>query len=257
MVNDNRWFRVLILAVLLPAMAAAGDLTVRHDRRVEDMKSAFEEITESFRQRVLDLERDIAAGRESADAERGALQAERNAALAARDAALAVRDATMAERDKAVAERDTAMAERDTAARALDTAQERVTALEEALAEVRPELDTLRERTGGQTAELDRLRGALVQAQEANRRERFALAYNLGNIYKAARQYTRAEAEFQKALQMKPEDSALHYNMGILYDDNLRNTQKARYHYERFLALAPGDPDAPNVVKWLKELGVR
>jgi len=250
-----------MMVAVLTAVLAGGQAAVLAedgvDRRIADLKSAFEEITDSFRQRAVDLE------------QKGAKAVtERDAALAARDAALAVRDTVQAERDAAVdehraavAERDAAVAERDAVRVQAARSRETLKAQEALLAEQDAELAALRAAQAGNDGvlkardeEIARLRQALVAAQHANARERFALAYNLGNIYKAARQYDRAEAQFVKALEMNADDPALHYNLGILYDDNLGNARKARQHYERFLQLAPNDPDAPNVVKWLKEL---
>jgi tetratricopeptide (TPR) repeat protein len=156
-----------------------------------------------------------------------------------------------AEEDVAAVVATDVVAERDAAVAARDAARERIATLEAELIEARAQRDAIR---AADVAEISRLENALASAKAANAEERFALAYNLGNIYKAARQYPRAETEFLKAMEMNPDDAALHYNLGILYDDNLENGQKARQHYERFLELAPNDPDAPNVVKWLKEL---
>jgi len=217
----------LVLCTLMawgvPAGLRAQDET---DARIADLKETFEDITESFRQRMTEAEQKHAG-------ERRALVAERDAALAERDAA-SVQVAAM---------------------------QATIKALEARLAERDAELASLREATAGnddilsqKDAEIEQLRKALADAEQANARERFALAYNLGSIYKAARQYERAEAQFLKALEMNADDAALHYNLGILYDDNLANAKKARRHYKRFLELAPNDPDAPNVVKWLEEL---
>jgi hypothetical protein len=46
----------------------------------------------------------------------------------------------------------------------------------------------------------------------------------------------------------------VHYNLGVLYETDLKQPSKARPHYERFLELAPGDPDAVTVRAWLKAL---
>jgi tetratricopeptide (TPR) repeat protein len=212
-----------LFLVAAPSGVRAQDET---ERRIADLKNAFEEITESFRQRMAEQE-------QKAGVERQALVAEREAALAERDA-VRVQMAGMESTVKALEEK---LAERDA----------EVATLLKARASSDDALRTKDE-------ELARVQEALQAAEQANARERFALAYNLGSIYKAARQYDRAEAQFLKALAMNADDPALHYNLGILYDDNLGNAKKARQHYERFLELAPNDPDAPNVVKWLKEL---
>ncbi len=206
-----------------PSWVCAQDDT---DRRIGDLKNAFEEITESFRQRMTELEQKGEAERKTIAAERDAVVAERDAErvqVESLQAAIKALEARLAERDAELA-----------VLRGVQAGNE----------------DALRVKDG----DIARLQKALADSQQGNARERFALAYNLGSIYKAARQYDRAEAQFLKALEMKDDDAALHYNLGILYDDNLKNAKKARLHYERFLDLAPNDPDAPNVIKWLKEL---
>ena len=213
----------ILMAWGVPAGLRAQDET---DVRIADLKKAFAEITDSFRQRMTEAEQKHAG-----------------------------------ERRALVAERDAAQAERDALNMQVSSMQATIKVLEKQLAERDAELASLREAQAGnddilsqKDADIEQLRKALADAEQANVRERFALAYNLGSIYKAARQYERAETQFLKALEMNADDAALHYNLGILYDDNLGNAKKARQHYERFLALAPNDPDAPNVVKWLEEL---
>lgn len=223
--------RIMIIAgIVTPITGVAQEPT---DERVNELKTAFEEITESFRQRMQELE------------EKG--EAERNIVLSERDNAIK-------ERDQAIAERD---AERTNVARLEQTITSLETKLDEltvAMTDIRSVQSDKDDALAAKDAEIARLQEALNEAQEANSRERFALAYNLGTIYKAARQYERAESQFLKAAEMNPDDAALHYNLGILYDDNLNKPKKARQHYERFLELAPNDPDVPNVVKWLSEL---
>lgn len=280
------------LTGLLPAsdMPDSVESVDSTDRRIADLKKAFEEITEAFRQRAIDLEKTRAAEREAATAERDVVIAQREAAmlerdqaLAARgtairerDQALAARDVAALERDQALAERESAIQERDKVAGERESAiterkmqQQRAEGLDAERAQLlekiadldsrRSDLQTLQEGTlavvKAKDDEIARLQETLQDAKQSNAKERFALAYNLGSIYKAAGQFDRAEAQFVKALEMNPSDPALHYNLGILYDDNLKDPVKARHHYERFLALAPNDPDAPNVIKWMKELG--
>ena len=158
-------------------------------------------------------------------------------------------------------ERDVAVSERNACMREMSQMEERVADLEAQLAARNTELKTLRSHQASNDTimeqkdqEIARLENALEASEQANARERFALAYNLGTIYKAARQYDRAEEYFLKALDMNADDPALHYNLGILYEDNLKQRRKARNHYERFLELAPNDPDAPKVIEWLKNL---
>jgi tetratricopeptide (TPR) repeat protein len=286
------WNRVRIVSVaamlLLPCAVVGGveassdEVALPLDLAIEDTQSVVEAVSESIPQEVTELDLAIIAEKNAAVAEVNeepvAVAAEVEAVAVAEEpvaVAAEVEAPVVAEEPVAVAaeveapvvdenpvevaaEEDVAavvatdvVAERDAAVAARDAARERIATLEAELIEARAQRDAIR---AADVAEISRLENALASAKAANAEERFALAYNLGNIYKAARQYPRAETEFLKAMEMNPDDAALHYNLGILYDDNLENGQKARQHYERFLELAPNDPDAPNVVKWLKEL---
>ncbi len=91
-----------------------------------------------------------------------------------------------------------------------------------------------------------------IRAQDVRHRTELLFAhYNMGCVYKASRQYERAEKEFLKALEIKPDDAAVHYNLGILYDDDLGRKKSARKHYTRFIELAPDDRDVLQVREWL------
>ena len=163
-------------------------------------------------------------------------------------------DETAAEVERIRAERNTAqdaLRQRDAD---IESAQAEIRALRgerEALRERVMALEQARERAAEKEAAL---RTELEQAIAATRRDRVTLAYNLGCVYKATEQYERAEREFLRALQYAPDDAASHFNLGILYDDHLEDRAKARKHYERFLELAPDDPDVPRVIQWLKLL---
>ena len=102
--------------------------------------------------------------------------------------------------------------------------------------------------------EIDRLKQVVAGLWDRLKREQRNSHYNMGYVYKVCRQYERAEQEFIKALELDPTDPGLHYNLGILYDDDLKNRTKARHHYEMFLELAPNDTDVPQVTEWLMAL---
>jgi tetratricopeptide (TPR) repeat protein len=150
------------------------------------------------------------------------------------------------------------VAMRDEAIQALNQAgleaTERIRVLEQTLSASQDTVVLVQQELEFKNTEIALLKDTLAQTQESTQKERLILAYNIGCIYKAARQYTKAEAEFLKALDIAPDDPGTHYNLGILYDDNLGNAKKAIHHYQRFLELAPTDPDAPNVVSWMKAL---
>jgi Flp pilus assembly protein TadD len=57
--------------------------------------------------------------------------------------------------------------------------------------------------------------------------------------------------EFEKAVQLKPDDADAHYNLAILYDEKLRDNDKALEHYRAYLKIAPNSKDSQKVSKWI------
>jgi tetratricopeptide (TPR) repeat protein len=100
-------------------------------------------------------------------------------------------------------------------------------------------------------AEIVRLKDIVRQILVANRREKESMHYNMGCVMRAAGQYQQAEKAFLDALAINPQDPAVHYNLGVLYDEDLGRPDKAKKHYQVFLNLAPNDVDAGRVYQWL------
>lgn len=70
--------------------------------------------------------------------------------------------------------------------------------------------------------------------------------YNAGNM-------SEALTLFEKAVAANPDHAKSHYMLGLCLASSGRN-QEARDHFERFLALAPNDPDAPTAREMLTYL---
>lgn len=104
-------------------------------------------------------------------------------------------------------------------------------------------------------AEIERLKDIVRRIYQANRREKADMYYNSGCVFRTAGMFQKSEEQFLRALELAPDDAAVHYNLGILYEDNLKLPGKAKTHYRRFLELAPTDADAQKVREWLSELG--
>lgn len=102
--------------------------------------------------------------------------------------------------------------------------------------------------------EIARLRAWIQKISNASKSEQMKMHYNMGCMYKLYKQFDKAEAEFLKALNLAPEDANLHYNLGILYDDDLKNKEAARKHYVRFLELSTDEKDRATVQEWLSSL---
>lgn len=67
-------------------------------------------------------------------------------------------------------------------------------------------------------------------------------------------QFKLAEREYLKALKLDPADADVHYNLGVLYDDELENKSRAVYHYTTYVELRPAADDVDEVMSWLRNL---
>jgi len=126
--------------------------------------------------------------------------------------------------------------------------QEKAQALRQA-PQTSPDHDLARAQT-----ENDKLKDLVRRIWKANQRERLNMHYNMAGAYRAGGLYKRAEREYMRALALSPNDAGVHFNLAILYDDDLKNQRKAREHYETFLELAPDDKDAAKVHEWLASM---
>ena len=77
--------------------------------------------------------------------------------------------------------------------------------------------------------------------------------YNLAVLMVQQGNHRNAILEYQKVLEIRPNDADAHYNLAILYDDILKNSEKALEHYRQFVQAAPEAPEAPKVKMWIKE----
>ena len=125
-----------------------------------------------------------------------------------------------------------------------------------AAAPAAPDAEALGKELAEARKEIARLQDIVKRILEANRREKVDMHYNVGCVFRSGGQYLKAEQEFLKALALAPDDADVHYNLGILYEENLKDMKKARSHYERYIELAPKEKDAAKVRQWLTEMGM-
>lgn len=92
-------------------------------------------------------------------------------------------------------------------------------------------------------AELARQNTALIK-ETAN------MHYNLGVFYMKQKEYSRAAAEFEKAIELTPNDAYAHFNLGYIYAEYLVNRPKAIEHFQDYLRLAKKDDKD---VDWVKK----
>lgn len=102
--------------------------------------------------------------------------------------------------------------------------------------------------------EIARLRSWITKIKTASESEQCTMHYNMGCMYKLYKQFDKAEGEFLKALKISPNDPNIHYNLGILYEDDLGDVEAAKKHYARFIELSPNEEDRAQVQEWLSSL---
>jgi tetratricopeptide (TPR) repeat protein len=55
--------------------------------------------------------------------------------------------------------------------------------------------------------------------------------------------------EFQKVVELRPEDGDAYYNLGVIYAEHLPDRERAMANFRRYLQLKPGADDAT----WVKQ----
>lgn len=94
-------------------------------------------------------------------------------------------------------------------------------------------------------AELARQNKTLIK-QTAN------MHYNLGVFYTKSKEYSRAIAEFEEAVKLRPDDAYSHFNLGYIYAEYILNRPKAIEHFRHYLRLAKSeDKDMDWVKKYI------
>ena len=74
--------------------------------------------------------------------------------------------------------------------------------------------------------------------------------YNLGVFYSQRKEYPRAVAEFEKAIELDPEDANAYFNLGYIYAECYVDRPKAIENFKKYLRLVKkGDKD----VDWVKK----
>jgi len=95
-----------------------------------------------------------------------------------------------------------------------------------------------------QFAELSRDKQRLVE-DTAN------MHYNLGVFYSRKKDYRRALAEFQEAMNLKPDHALATYNVAHIYAAHYKNQEKAIEYFKKYLKDSPDAADRSEVLKYL------
>ena len=102
------------------------------------------------------------------------------------------------------------------------------------------------------TNEKERIANQLQQTEDQFKDEAFKLHYNLGLAYDESRQHKEAVAEYEKALEINRDDADLHYNMAIIYHEQIHDLVKAIEHYNAYIELSPDAQDVDKVRHWME-----
>ena len=89
--------------------------------------------------------------------------------------------------------------------------------------------------------------------REKLRSDTATMHYNLAVILTEQQNYPAAIREYEKVLETRPNDADAHYNLAIIYDSFLKDSQKALDHYRRYIQVAPESPESPRVRQWIKD----
>jgi len=74
--------------------------------------------------------------------------------------------------------------------------------------------------------------------------------YNMGVFYTQQKEYSRAVAEFEKAVELVSDDAYAHFNLGYIYAEYLVNRPKAIEHFRQYLR---GANKEDKDVDWVKK----
>jgi len=69
----------------------------------------------------------------------------------------------------------------------------------------------------------------------------------------AQQEYTEAVLWYEASVDGTPETAEVHYKLGLIYEDQIKDPVSAIHHLQRYLALAPTGPHAKEALKFLKE----
>lgn len=75
--------------------------------------------------------------------------------------------------------------------------------------------------------------------------------YNLGVANIKSKEYGRAIKEFEKVLELKPQDAYANYNLGYIYAEQVVDREKAIKYFQSYLAYASDARDANWVRKYI------
>jgi tetratricopeptide (TPR) repeat protein len=244
---------VILLGVGNVAYAASGELFQIMQRENAELKK-----------QTQDLRVEIEALRkENADAKSKLLELSAESAALSKRLAAAKQDLLDAQERAKIADQQAsqAVAAMREFKQLLQTQADAVTAQKTELSESELEKRRLTDLAEREKMERSKASAAAEAAMEAENNARTLLLreeaighYNLAVVLSQNGKFKDAEKQFAACLELLPDDADTHYNLGVLYEDRLRQPAKAIHHYRRFLEIKPDGRDSEMVRSWLKKL---
>ncbi len=97
------------------------------------------------------------------------------------------------------------------------------------------------------TKEFKDLTAKVATLEDAQKHERALYQYNLGIVYAQTQRYDEAIEAYQNSLELDPKNADAHYNLGLLYERVKSQSERAAWHYRRYLELKPQAEDRDDV----------
>jgi tetratricopeptide (TPR) repeat protein len=94
------------------------------------------------------------------------------------------------------------------------------------------------------------LASEIKESMAKAREDKSKLYFELGNAYTKAKLYKNAIDAYLECLKANPKNYEAHYNLGLVYQRYQGDTDKAVYHFKRYLASNPS-PDRKRDVQYL------
>ncbi len=73
--------------------------------------------------------------------------------------------------------------------------------------------------------------------------------YNMGILFTKRKEFGQALKEFQKVIELRPDDPEAHYNVGVIYAEHIPDRERAMAFFRKYLAINPRGRNA----NWAKK----
>jgi tetratricopeptide (TPR) repeat protein len=107
------------------------------------------------------------------------------------------------------------------------------------------------------TDEIAKEMSKLVEENQILRKDTTKLHYNLANMFFEQGKYDMASIEYNRVLDLMPQDAATHYNLAFVSAEYLKDYKAAVLHYKKYLVLDPKASDSGFVRNQILELQLK